>query len=230
MFTGIIEGIGEVVNAVPEGDGVRLSLAIPAALGELAVGGSLAVDGACLTVVSAAPGRATCQAIAETLRRTTLGELRGGARVNLERPLALGGRLEGHWVQGHVDGRARLTARSREGTSERLRFTLLDPALGRYVVAKGSIALAGVSLTVGEAAGAEFAVYLIPHTLAVTTLGGLQSGDHVNVEVDILAKYVEHLVGRVAAGQGGGEATAPFDWAAFLRGPGGSPAGRGSTA
>ena len=225
MFTGIIEGIGEVLSAIPEGNGVRLSLAIPADLGELGVGGSLAVDGACLTVVTASPGRATCQAIAETLRRTTLGELRAGARVNLERPLALGGRLEGHWVQGHVDGRARLAERSREGSSERLAFTLLDPSLARYVVAKGSIALAGVSLTVGEAGGAEFAIYLIPHTLAVTTLGRLRSGDHVNVEVDILAKYVEHLVGRATGGGGGGKAGAPVDWTGFLGGTGGPSRG-----
>jgi riboflavin synthase len=126
-------------------------------------------------------------------------------------------------VQGHVDGRARFEHRSREGASERLAFTLLDPALGRYVVAKGSIALAGVSLTVGEAAGAEFAVYLIPHTLAVTTLGRLQGGDHVNVEVDILAKYVEHLVGRASGAADGEGARGAVDWAAFLKGPGGAP-------
>jgi riboflavin synthase len=222
MFTGIIEGIGEVASAVPEGDGVRLALAIPDALGALTVGGSLAVDGACLTVVRAAPGRVECQAIAETLRRTTLGALRAGSRVNLERPLAVGGRLEGHWVQGHVDGRARLTARFSEGSSERLAFELLPPALGRYVVAKGSIALAGVSLTVGEAGGAEFAVYLIPHTLAVTTLGGLRPGDQVNVEVDILAKYVEHLIGRWPAAASGEAAAPAVDWAAYLRGSGGA--------
>ncbi len=225
MFTGIIEGIGEVMGALPEGDGVRLTLAVPEAWGELGVGGSLAVDGACLTVVSAAPGRASCQAIAETLRRTTLGELRRGAHVNLERPLALGGRLEGHWVQGHVDGRARLAARAREGASERLAFELLDPALGRYVVPKGSVALSGVSLTVGEARGAEFSVYLIPHSLAITTLSRLQSGDHVNVEVDILAKYVEHLVGRRPGAGSGDPAAPPVDWATYLRGPGGAPEG-----
>lgn len=218
MFTGIIEGIGEVVSATREGEGARLVLALPEAFGELAVGGSLAVDGACLTVVSAAAGRATCQAIAETLRRTTLGALRAGSRVNLERPLAVGGRLEGHWVQGHVDGRARLERQSREGASERLTLALLDPALGRYVVEKGSIALAGVSLTVGETAGTEFSIYLIPHTLAVTTLGQLRPGDLVNVEVDILAKYLEHLVSFAPAGGRGAAAKAPVDWAEFLGG------------
>jgi riboflavin synthase len=226
VFTGIIEGIGEVASAIPEGEGVRLDLALPRGWGELAVGGSLAVDGACLTVVSAAPGRATCQAIAETLRRTTLGELRAGARVNLERPLQVGDRLEGHWVQGHVDGRARLERQSREGASERLTLALLDPALGRYVVGKGSIALAGVSLTVGETAGPEFSIYLIPHTLAVTTLGQLRPGDLVNVEVDILAKYLEHLVGCGPPGAGGDAAKTPVDWAEFLGGgAGGSERG-----
>jgi riboflavin synthase len=222
VFTGIIEGIGEVLTATPDREGVRLTLALPATMGELPVGGSLAVDGACLTVETAAPGRVTCQVIAETLRRTTLGELVAGSPVNLERPLPAGGRLEGHWVQGHVDGRARLENRFAEGASERFACALLDPSLERYVVAKGSIALNGVSLTVGPARGAEFAVYLIPHTLEVTTLGRLRPGDLLNVEVDILAKYVEHLLGFGPAGTRGATAATRVDWAQFLGGGPGS--------
>ncbi len=216
MFTGIIEGIGEVVAAEPEAEGVRLTFALPRAIEHLVVGGSLAVDGVCLTVVALGPGRATCQAIAETLRRSTLGRLRPGSRVNLERPLAVGGRLEGHWVQGHVDGRARFDARTLEGASERLSFELLDRDLGRYVVSKGSIAIAGVSLTVGDARRDAFAVYLIPHTLAVTTLGDLHPGDEVNIEIDILAKYLEHLIGL--DGESGRDARkSGVDLATFLK-------------
>lgn len=203
MFTGIVEGVGEVAAVSPEAGGVRLTLLLPQALwkggagsdGErLRIGGSLAVDGACLTIAALAQGSVSCQVIAETLRRTTLGRLRPKSRVNLERPLAVGGRLEGHWVQGHVDGRARAIGRESEGGSEHLRLELDDPDLARYVVPKGSVALDGVSLTVGEVSGARFSVYLIPHTLEVTVLGDRRPGDEVNVEVDILAKYVEHLV------------------------------------
>ncbi len=218
MFTGIIEGVGEVVAAEPEGDGVRLTFALPPAISELAVGGSLAVDGVCLTVIAAAPGRAACQAIAETLRRSTLGRLAPGSRVNLERPLAVGDRLEGHWVQGHVDGRAEFLANRREGGSRRLAFALADEALARYVVGKGSIALAGVSLTVGETSGREFSVYLIPHTLEVTTLGQLRPGDEVNVEVDILAKYIEQLVAGAPERYRMSAEKSAVDLAAFLRG------------
>lgn len=223
VFTGIVEGMGEVRGVAPEPGGVRLTLALPPAIGRLAAGGSLAVDGACLTVVEAGPGQVACQAIAETLRRTTLGRLRPGARVNLERPLEVGGRLEGHWVQGHVDGRARVVERAPEGESVRFGLELLDPALSRYVVAKGSIAIDGVSLTVGEIHGARFTVYLIPHTLAVTTLGERRPADEVNVEVDILAKYLEHLIGR------GAPAAAGVDLEAFLRAPAGpgDAAGKG---
>ncbi len=202
MFTGIVEGIGRVVRVTPEAEGMRLGLSLPEAWyspangseDSLAIGGSLAVDGVCLTIIRLGKDGVDCQAIAETLRRTTLGRLRPGGRVNLERPLAMGGRLEGHWVQGHVDGRARVVERERQGTSDRFRLELLAPDLARYVVSKGSIALDGVSLTVGETSGASFTVYLIPHTLEVTVLGERRPGDEVNVEVDILAKYVEHLM------------------------------------
>jgi len=202
VFTGIVEGMGEVKAVVPEAGGVRLTVALPQGLGpgssdeDFRIGGSLAVDGACLTMTSVGGREVICQVIPETLRRTTLGRLRPGARVNLERPVRVGGRLEGHWVQGHVDGRARMLERQSEGESARFRFELLAAELARYLVPKGSVALDGVSLTVGEASESSFSVYLIPHTLEVTVLGDRQPGDEVNVEVDILAKYMERLVGR----------------------------------
>jgi riboflavin synthase len=147
------------------------------------------------------------EAIAETLRRTTLGRLRAGDRVNLEAALALGDRLAGHWVQGHVDGTARLVDRRREGVSERFEVELDDPALARFVVPKGSIAVAGVSLTVGAVSARRFTVYLIPHTLSATVLGELEIGERVNIEVDILAKYVAQLLApQLPPPAGGGSA------------------------
>jgi riboflavin synthase len=215
VFTGIIAGIGVVNRVTRHAQGSRLHLELPAGFDPLKVGDSLAIDGACLTAVGgsavdAAGSEVEVEAIAETLRRTTLGRLEPGSHVNLEPALAMGGRLHGHWVQGHVDGTARLTERRREGTSERFAFELAAPELGRYIVPKGSIALAGVSLTVGETdAGGRFAVYLIPHTLTATTLGGLRAGAAVNVEVDILAKYVAHLLARDAGMAEPAATTAP---------------------
>jgi len=157
------------------------------------VGGSVAVNGACLTATTIGSRSFTVEAIPETMRRTNLHLLRPGARVNLERALALGSRLEGHWVQGHVDAVVRVLTRQAEGDRS-VRFEFELPAeVARYLVTKGSVTLDGISLTVGEVGTASFAVYLIPHTLAVTTLGERQPGSLVNLEVDILAKYVERL-------------------------------------
>jgi len=220
MFTGIVTGLGTVVGVTPLSDGARLAIRLPQAFPLPGRGDSVAIDGACLTVVELLADVMTVEAIAETLRRTTTGSLRPGRRVNLEPALALGDRLAGHWVQGHVDGTARLHDRRREGISDRFELELEDPALLRYVVPKGSIAVAGVSLTVGEVVANRFAVYLIPHTLQETTLGELALGDRVNIEVDILAKYVAHLLApERALGSGDSESAL----AQFLRGAG-SPA------
>jgi len=205
MFTGIVEGTGTVVTlARPRADGgaARLQVDAPWLAGELAVGDSVAVDGCCLTVVASGPTQFAADVVAETLRRTALGRLAAGARVNLERPLALGGRLGGHLVQGHVDGVGRVLGRSSAGQGEEVRVEL--PAdLARYVVEKGSIAVDGVSLTVAGVGQRWFAVALVPHTLATTTLGERAPGDPVHLEVDVVAKYVERLVqpwsGRGAA-------------------------------
>jgi riboflavin synthase len=195
MFTGIVEGTGTVVALTHSGSGhgARLEVDAPWPPGELAVGDSVAVDGCCLTVVARTPGGFAADLVAETLRRTALGRLATGARVNLERPLALGGRLGGHLVQGHVDGVGRVLDRRPAGEGEEVRVELPEE-LARYVVEKGSIAVDGVSLTVAAAGPDWFAVALVPHTLAATTLGERGPGDPVHLEVDVVAKYVERLV------------------------------------
>ena len=190
MFTGIVERAGAVVALELRPDGARLRVeAGPVAEG-VAIGDSVAVNGCCLTVVQREGAELSFDAVQETLRRTSLGRLAPRDRVNLERPLRVNGRLDGHLVQGHVDGTAALVSRREEGNSERFRFGLPADLL-RYVVEKGSVALDGVSLTVAAVVPDGFEVVLIPHTLAVTNLGDRRPGDPVNLEVDILAKYVE---------------------------------------
>jgi riboflavin synthase len=189
VFTGLVEGMGEVERPGPRVR-IRADLA-------LAVGDSVAVDGCCLTVVAAGDGWFEADAVPETLRRTTLGRRGPGDRVNLERPLRADGRLGGHFVQGHVDGVGRVAGRRAEGDSLLLDFTA-GPELLRYVAEKGSIAVDGVSLTVAARLQGGFRVAVIPHTAAATTLGSRLTGDEVNLEADVLAKYVE---GLLAAGQ-----------------------------
>jgi riboflavin synthase len=196
MFTGIVEGTGTVVamHRHQDGGAARLEIEAPWPAGELAAGDSVAVDGCCLTVVARTAGGFAADVVAETLRRTALGRLAAGARVNLERPVALGGRLGGHLVQGHVDGVGRLLERKPAGEGgQEVRVELPDD-LARYVVEKGSIAVDGVSLTVAGVGQGWFAVALVPHTLATTTLGERAPGDPVHLEVDVVAKYVERLV------------------------------------
>jgi riboflavin synthase len=202
MFTGIVEGLGRVAAlepqaAGPAGGGVRLTVEAAWLDGRLAVGGSVAVNGCCVTATEVIGGQFGADLVAETLRRTTLGSLAAGDPVNLELPLRADGRLGGHLVQGHVDGVGRVLARRPVPGGEELSVAL-DPALGRYVVEKGSIAVDGVSLTVTAAGPDRFALALVPHTLAVTTLGGRRVGDALNLEVDILAKYVERLLAPYA--------------------------------
>jgi riboflavin synthase len=214
MFTGIVEGQGTVaeLRAAADGSGAALRIDAPWLAGQLSDGDSVAVNGCCVTVTATTGAGFAADLVAETLRRTALGGLRQGEPVNLERPLAADGRLGGHVVQGHVDGVGRVLARDPVGDGVELRVGL-DEALARYVVVKGSIAVDGVSLTVmsmstGEANTAPpdppggpgpdrpwFSVALVPHTLAVTTLGRRQPGDAVQLEVDVLAKYVERLLG-----------------------------------
>ncbi|MER7587379.1 riboflavin synthase [Micromonospora sp. NPDC127501] len=195
MFTGIIEELGEIVRVVPTaGDSALLGVRGPLVTSDARHGDSIAVNGVCLTVVDVADGVFTADVMGETLRRSALGALRPGDPVNLERAAALGSRLGGHLVQGHVDGVGELISREPAEQWETVRFRL-PAALSRYVVEKGSITIDGVSLTVAAVGADEFAVGLIPTTLKLTTLGAKGVGDPVNLEVDVLAKYVERLLG-----------------------------------
>ncbi|MER7827391.1 riboflavin synthase [Streptomyces sp. NPDC048331] len=193
MFTGIVEELGEVTAVEQLEEASRFRLRGPLVTEDAKHGDSIAVNGVCLTVVETADGEFTADVMQETLNRSSLGALTAGSRVNLERPMALGGRLGGHLVQGHVDGTGEIISRTPSEHWEIVKVAL-PKNLSRYVVEKGSITVDGVSLTVVEAAADWFTISLIPTTLALTTLGIKQSGDPVNLEVDVLAKYVERLL------------------------------------
>ncbi|MGK5730720.1 riboflavin synthase [Streptomyces sp. URMC 124] len=197
MFTGIVEELGEVVSVENLGDSSLFRLRGPIVTQDAKHGDSIAVNGVCLTVVETADGEFTADVMAESLKRSSLGALVPGSRVNLERPMALGGRLGGHLVQGHVDGTGTVLERIPGEHWEIVKIGL-PAGLARYVVDKGSITVDGISLTVVEAADEHFTVSLIPTTLELTTLGIKQPGDPVNLEVDVLAKYVERLLGQRA--------------------------------
>ncbi|GGX88068.1 riboflavin synthase [Streptomyces fructofermentans] len=198
MFTGIVEELGEVTAVENLGDASRFRLRGPVVTEGARHGDSIAVNGVCLTVVDHEDGEFTADVMAETLKRSSLGALAVGSRVNLERPMAVGERLGGHIVQGHVDGTGEVLARTPSENWEIVKISL--PAdLTRYVVEKGSITVDGISLTVVEAGSDHFTVSLIPTTLDLTTLGRKQPGDPVNLEVDVIAKYVERLLGAQGA-------------------------------
>jgi riboflavin synthase len=194
MFTGIVETTGRVARIDPRGGDVRLLIdAGTLDLGDVAIGDSVAVSGVCLTAVAIEDARTLAFDVSiETLSRTSLGSLVAGVRVNLEKALRLADRLGGHFVSGHVDGLGRVAAIEPDARSQRWTFEL-PPDLARYAAPKGSIAIDGVSLTVNEAEGARFGVNLIPHTIDVTTLGDRKIGDAVNIEVDMIMRYVERL-------------------------------------
>ncbi|MGW0735944.1 riboflavin synthase [Streptomyces sp. NPDC002851] len=194
MFTGIVEELGEVTAVEKLDDASRFRLRGPVVTQGARHGDSIAVNGVCLTVVDTADDWFTADVMAETLKRSSLGALAAGSRVNLERPTAVGARLGGHIVQGHVDSVGTVLSRKPSENWEIVKISL--PAeLARYVVEKGSITVDGISLTVVDAGPDFFTVSLIPTTLALTTLGIKQPGDPVNLEVDVIAKYVERLLG-----------------------------------
>lgn len=196
MFTGLVQDVGDVARAERRNDALVLDIRPRhTAVSDLAIGESVCHDGVCLTVTETKRETFTVLAGAETLARTTLGGLRVGKRVNLERALRIGDRLGGHWVTGHIDGTGELAARRDLGANLVL-VVRATPALLRYVVEKGSIAIAGVSLTVNSVDAESFSVAIIPHTRDHTTLGDLAIGDRVNLEVDILAKHVEKLLSQ----------------------------------
>ena len=196
MFTGIVEVVGAVEAVEPAGELLRIAVRAPSLAAEARVGDSIAVRGACLTVTRARDGILEFEAVRETLARTALSELGPGTKVNLERALRADARLDGHVVQGHVDGVGRVVELRREGDDVRL-FVACPAEVARHLVEKGSVAIDGVSLTVVGARDDGFDVALIPHTLAATTLGSLRPGDRVNLEADVLAKYVRRAVERI---------------------------------
>lgn len=195
MFTGIITDLGAVkaIEAAGSGSDARFVFATGYDTSAIGEGASIACSGVCLTLVDKGPGWFAADVSAETLSKSTLGAWQPGTPVNFERPLRMGDELGGHVVSGHVDGVAAVVERRAEQGS--LRFTFeAPPELARFIAPKGSVALDGVSLTVNEVAGPRFGVNIIPHTGEVTTLGGRQSGDRVNLEIDMLARYVQRLM------------------------------------
>jgi riboflavin synthase len=199
VFTGLVQDLGRIVSADRNGDGARVTVQTALAE-ELSEGDSVAVNGVCLTATEIGEGSFVADVMNETLSRTSLADVAAGAGVNLELPLRPSDRLGGHVVQGHVDGLATIAEVRDDGFARRVRFDI-DPQLLRYVVEKGSIALDGVSLTVTEIGDSWFTVSLIPESLERTSLGAAGPGTNVNVEVDVLAKYVERLI----SSRGGGE-------------------------
>ena len=197
MFTGIVEELGHVVRVDALGDSVRMTISGPLVVSDASIGDSIAVNGVCLTVTTKNDTEFTADVMQESLNRTTLGHLDVNSPVNLERPVTLATRLGGHMVQGHVDGVGTVIGRQLSDNWEVV--TIAPPVdLLKYIVEKGSITVDGTSLTVASVNDKEFTVSLIPETLAKTTLGIRQVGDEVNLEVDVMAKYVEKLMGARA--------------------------------
>ncbi|TDC88939.1 riboflavin synthase [Actinomadura sp. 7K507] len=194
MFTGIVEELGEIVGIEPQGDSVTLTIRGALVTQDAVHGASIAVNGVCLTVVDVKDEAFTADVIKETLDKSGLGALEPGSKVNLERPVRLSDRLGGHLVQGHVDGVGEIISRE-PGERWDVVTVSLPPELGRYLVDKGSITVDGISLTVVEAGADRFSIALIPTTLSLTTLGHKKPGDPVNLEVDVVAKYVERMLG-----------------------------------
>jgi riboflavin synthase len=193
VFTGIVRELGRVVTAEASAGGLALVVEAPTTAGALGVGGSISVNGVCLTAEAVVDGRVTLHAVSETLARTTLGSLAAGDPVNVEPALRAGEPLGGHYVQGHVDAVGRIQSVEAEGDGLTV-FVEAPPEILRYVVEKGSITVDGVSLTVAELSDDAFAVALVPHTLEATTLSAVEPGREVNLEVDVLAKYIERLL------------------------------------
>jgi riboflavin synthase len=192
MFTGIIEELGVVEHA-----GARLKILCSTVLEDSRQGSSIAVNGVCLTAIELDAHSFAADLAPETIRRSNLGDLRAGSRVNLERPLSPSGRLSGHIVQGHVDGTGELLSLEELGDNNWWLRVRIPPELDRYLVYKGSIAIDGISLTIAELSGDILAVTIIPHTYLNTTLGSRKPGDRLNLECDMLAKHVEKLLAKV---------------------------------
>ena len=195
MFTGIVEALGVVTDITRDADNMRLTIASSQIAPGLKLGDSIAINGTCLTAVELTATSFAADAVPETLAKTNLGDLVEGSQVNLERPMRADGRFDGHIVQGHVDSIGTVVGVDPEGDGQRFSIEIAD-AIRRYIVEKGSVTVDGVSLTVAALTERGFQIALIPHTLQVTILGQRQIGDRVNIEIDVIAKYVERLVGE----------------------------------
>ena len=202
MFTGIIEEIGQVKTVRRGGRSAVLAISAPLITTGLNIGDSVAVNGVCLTATAITGGSFSADAMPETLSRSTLGSLAPGSRVNLERAMAANGRFGGHIVSGHIDGTAKLTALRRDDNAIWCELAA-EPRLLRYIIEKGSVAIDGVSLTVADLTPGGFAVSIIPHTAGMTTLGSRRVGDTLNLECDIIGKYVERLLSPATPAEGG---------------------------
>jgi riboflavin synthase len=193
LFTGLVEEAGTVSGIVVEGQTAKLSISAPLVSDGAMIGDSIAINGCCLTVTAMAGETLSFEAVPETMARTNLGRLTAGDRVNLERPLQVGARLGGHFVQGHIDGVGVVHSVTPEQNAVVIEVEVPEP-LRRYIVEKGSIAVDGVSLTVANMGSASFTVWIIPHTRTVTNLGDLHPGDRVNLECDLIARHIERLI------------------------------------
>ena len=193
MFTGLIEDIGTVAKMERRGEGIRITISFSSEFDDLKMGDSISADGVCLTITHLQDQIFSAEASAETVGRTTLGNKKPQQKVNLERALRLNDRLGGHLVTGHVDEVAKITAITPEGSSQKITLQVTEKSV-RYLVEKGSVTVDGISLTVNEVKSDRFSVNIIPHTALNTTLGSKKVGDEVNIETDILGKYVEKLI------------------------------------
>ncbi|MFW6080328.1 MAG: riboflavin synthase [Desulfosalsimonas sp.] len=204
MFTGIIESLGTITDIRPQGSGRRITVNTGFDMSSTRTGDSIAVDGACLTAVAISGQAFTADVSAETLKKSTLANARTGGRVNLERALRLSDRLDGHLVSGHIDGTAKILYRNDLGGSLAIGFEVSEE-LSRYMIPKGSVAVDGISLTINTCGAREFEIALIPHTAKITTIGLKNPGDWVNIETDMIGKYVEKFVkGKKSGGSGHG--------------------------
>lgn len=201
MFTGIIQAIGSVVSSSSASGGRRLAVSAPGVFSGVRVGDSVAVNGVCLTAVAVSASAAEFDAVEETVSRTTLGSWRPGDKVNLEPSLRAGDQMGGHMVLGHVDCRGKVSSVARSGAGYAFEFEIPPDALAEIVV-KGSVAVDGVSLTVASLSGSTFSVAVIPHTSSATTLGSLKKGDAVNIETDIIGKYIKKFLGAANGPKG----------------------------
>lgn len=193
MFTGIIEGLGKISGIRSAGDGSRLTIAADFSLADSKIGDSIAVNGACLTAVSIAGSRFEVDVSPESLDKTTLKNIKIGERVNIERALRLSDRLDGHLVSGHIDGTARIIHKTRQGNAILIGFSISE-SLARYMISKGSVAIDGISLTINHCDEHSFEISIIPHTAQITTIGIKNVGDTVNIETDMIGKYVEKFL------------------------------------